>query len=258
MGRLQYKVAVVTGGAAGIGEGVVRDFVEHGAKVVFADVNAERGNALAAELSAAGAQAHFLQASVDREEEARAVVGAAEARHGRLDVLVNNAAIRAYQDVVQASGESWEQILGVNLKGYIFFAKAAIPVMARGGGGSVINMASVRYVVAGSRTVQYATTKAAILGLTRSMARDHAGDGIRVNAVGPGPIFTDFHKQRARELGKSEEQYVREFGADTLLKRPGTPREVAAVVTFLAGDEASFVTGSCYFVDGGVTAFAEA
>ena len=103
-------------------------------------------------------------------------------------------------------------------------------------------------------TVQYDTTKAASLGLTRSMARDHAADGIRVVAVGPGPIFTHFHAQRARELGQTEDQYRAAFGADTMMNRPGTPREVANAVLFLASDEASFITGTCLFVDGGQTA----
>ena len=183
----------------------------------------------------------------------RNCVAAAIERYGKLDVLVNNAGIRNYLDVTEASEASWDQILGVNLKGYAFCAKAAIPVMRDGGGGVVVNIASVRSLVAGEKCVQYDTTKAAILGLTRSMARDHAQDNVRVMAVGPGPIFSDFHEQRAVDLGQTHAEYKAVFGSDTMLDRPGTPLEVANAILFLASDEASFMTGTCVFVDGGQT-----
>ena len=141
----------------------------------------------------------------------------------------------------------------VNLMGYVFCAKAAITQMRTSGGGVIVNMASVRSMVVGPKCVQYDTTKHAILGLTRSMARDHAADNVRVMAVGPGPIFTDFHEKRAKELGQTDEQYCEKFGADTMMNRPGTPLEVANAVLFLASDEASFMTGTCIFVDGGQT-----
>ena len=126
--------------------------------------------------------------------------------------------------------------------------------MKKTGGGVIVNLASVRSLVAGPKCVQYDTTKAAILGLTRSMARDHAPDNIRVMAVGPGPIFTDFHEKRAEELGQTHDQYKREFGLDTMMNRPAAPIEVANVILFVASDEASFMTGTCVFVDGGQTA----
>jgi NAD(P)-dependent dehydrogenase (short-subunit alcohol dehydrogenase family) len=167
---------------------------------------------------------------------------------------VNNAGIRLYQTVVEASEESWDTIFGVNVKGYAFCAKAAIPAMRYTGGGSIVNVASIRAVVAGGNMVQYDTTKAAVAGLTRAMARDHAAENIRVNAVCPGPIFTPFHERRAAAADKSPEVFKEEFGQDTMLKRPGTPREVAACILFLASEDASYVTGTCLFVDGGQTA----
>jgi len=201
-----------------------------------------------------GANAFFMEAHVEREGEAAGFVRQAADRFGRLDILVNNAGIRKYHTVVDATVESWDEILGVNLKGYAFCAKAAIPLMHRGGGGSIVNVASVRSATSVGKTTQYDTTKAAIAGLTRGMAVDHAPDGIRVNAVCPGPIFTPFHERRTREMGRTLEQYREDAAKSTILKRPGTPEEVAACILFLASDDASFVTGTLLFVDGGLTA----
>ena len=251
MGRMQGKVAAITGGAGGIGGETVRRFLEEGAKVAFCDTDSEKGDRF--ELELATGDAFFMRADVSREPEAAGFVDETASRFGRIDVLVNNAAIRNYVDVTEASAESWEQVLGVNLLGFAFCAKAAISQMRRTGGGVVVNLASVRSLVAGPKCVQYDTTKAAILGLTRSMARDHAPDNVRVMAVGPGPIFTDFHARRAEELGQSHEQYKTAFGVDTMMDRPGTPREVANAIAFVASDEASFMTGTCIYVDGGQT-----
>ena len=251
MNRMQDKVAAITGGAGGIGGATVRRFLEEGAKVAFCDRDAEKGSAFARELGTD--DAFFVQTDVSSEAQTAAFIEQAVTRYGKLDVLVNNAGIRNYVDVTEASEESWDQILGVNLKGYAFCAKAAISAMRNSGGGVVVNIASVRSLVAGTKCVQYDTTKAAILGLTRSMARDHAPDNIRVMAVGPGPIFTDFHENRAVELGQTHDEYRASFGSDTMLESPGTALEVANAILFLASDEASFMTGTCIFVDGGQT-----
>jgi NAD(P)-dependent dehydrogenase (short-subunit alcohol dehydrogenase family) len=144
--------------------------------------------------------------------------------------------------------------LNVNLKSYAFCAKGAIPAMRQAGGGSIVNVASIRSVVAGGNMVQYDTTKAAVAGLTRAMALDHAADGIRVNAVCPGPIFTRFHERRAEAAGRTHEDFRADFGRGTMLGRAGTPAEVAACILFLASDDASYVTGASLYVDGGHTA----
>jgi NAD(P)-dependent dehydrogenase (short-subunit alcohol dehydrogenase family) len=254
MDRLSGKVAAVTGGASGIGEATVRRFVAEGARVAFADRDVERGKRVQADIEAAGGQAIFVEAQMQREAEALAFVRQTADRFGRLDVLVNNAGVRLYHTVVDAPAESWDEILGVNLKGYAFCAKAAIPLMREHGGGTIVNVASVRSVTSVGKTTQYDTTKAAVAGLTRGMAADHAADGIRVNAVCPGPIYTPFHERRLREQGRTYEQYREDAARGTMLRRHGTPEEVAACILFLASDDASYVTGTLLFVDGGMTA----
>ena len=187
MARFDGKVAAVTGGASGIGEATVRRFVAEGARVAFCDRDGERGQRVAAELEAAGARVAFTQADVGTEAACLGFVNGAAQTFGRLDILVNNAGIRKYEKVDEASAESWNEILDVNLMSYVFCAKAAVPLMRRNGGGAIVNTASVRSVVAGGGNLQYDTTKAAIAGLTRGLAADHSAEGIRVNAVGPWP-----------------------------------------------------------------------
>jgi NAD(P)-dependent dehydrogenase (short-subunit alcohol dehydrogenase family) len=239
MGRLDGKVAAVTGGASGIGEATVRRFVAEGASVAFCDRDGERGQRVAAELETAGAKVAFTQADVGTEAAC-------------LDFV--NGAIRKYEKVDEATAASWKEILDVNLMSYVFCAKAAVPLMRRNKGGAIVNVASVRSVVAGGGNLQYDTTKAAVAGLTRALAADHSPDGIRVNAVGPGPIFTPFHQRRIAAAGETVEQYNAKAAQGTMLKRPGRAEEVAAAILFLASDDASYVTGALLFVDGGMTA----
>ena len=171
MGRLDGKVAAVTGGASGIGEATVRRFVAEGASVAFCDRDGERGQRVAAELEAAGARVAFTQADVGTEAACLGFVNGAGEKFGRLDILVNNAGIRKYEKIDEASAASWNEILSVNLMSYAFCAKAAVPLMRgnKGGapGGAIVNVASVRSIVAGGGNLQYDTTKAAVAGLTR-------------------------------------------------------------------------------------------
>src|SRR4029453_18444784 len=157
MARLDGKVAAVTGGASGIGEATVRRFVTEGAKVAFADRDAERGKRVAAEIAASGGEAVFVEAHMQRETEAAAFVRQAAERFGRLDILVNNAGVRLYHTVEDATAESWDEILGVNLKGYAFCAKAAIPFLRQAAPSSIVNVASVRSVTSIGKTTQYDT-----------------------------------------------------------------------------------------------------
>lgn len=251
MRGLEGQVAVVTGGAGGIGEATIRRFLEEGVAVVFMDWNADAGAKLAETL---GARATFVCGDVSNEAECAALAARAFELHGRIDILVNNAGIRNYESVTETDAAGWDKILGVNLMGYVFCAKACIPYMRDAGVGAIVNVASIRSLQAGQRTVQYDTSKAAILGLTRSIARDYADVGVRVNAVGPGPIYTPFHQQRAADAGLTQDEYRARFGAQTMLKRPADAVEVANAITFLASAEASYITGTCLYVDGGLTA----
>src|ERR1700743_1581225 len=221
MARLDGKIAAVTGGASGIGEATVRRFVAEGASVAFCDRDGERGQRIVAELEAAGAKVTFAQADVGTEAACLDFVNGAAEKFGRLDILINNAGIRKYEKIDEASAASWTKILNVNLLSYAFCAKAAVPLMRRAGGGAIVNTASVRSMVAGGGNLQYDTTKAAIAGLTRALAADHAPEGIRVNAVGPGPIFTPFHQRRIAAAGETVEQYNARAAQATMGTRPG-------------------------------------
>src|SRR6202008_85414 len=254
MGRLDGKAAAVTGGASGIGEATVRLFLAEGASVAFCDRDGERAQPVAAELETAGAKVPFTQADVGTEAACLDFVNGAAQKFGRLNILVNNAGIRKYEKIDEASAASWKEILDVNLMGYVFWAKAAVPLMRRNQAGAIVNVASVRSVVAGGGNLQYDTTKAAIAGLTRALAADHSSEGIRVNAVGPGPILTPFHERRIAAAGQTVEQYNAQAARGTMMKRPGRADEVAAAILFLASDDASYVTGALLFVDGGLTA----
>jgi 2-hydroxycyclohexanecarboxyl-CoA dehydrogenase len=177
MGRLDGKVAAVTGGASGIGEATVRRFVGEGASVAFCDRDrdGERGQRVAAELETAGAKVALTQADVGSEAACLAFVNGAGQKFGRLDILINNAGIRKYEKVDEASAASWKEIPDVNLMGYVFCAKGAVPLMRRNKGGAIVNVASVRSVVAGGGNLQYDTTKAAVAGTRRRpLARRHS------------------------------------------------------------------------------------
>src|ERR1700735_4330186 len=220
MGRLEGKVAAVTGGASGIGEATVRRFIAEGASVAFCDRDAERGQRVAAELETGGARVAFTQADVGTEAACLGFINGAAQAFGRLDILINNAGIRKYEKVDEASAESWGEILNVNLMSYVFCAKAAVPLMRSNKGGAIVNVASIRSVVAGGGNLQYDTTKAAVAGLTRALAADHSPDEYSCERRRPGPIFTPFRQRRIAAAGETVEQYNAETAQGTMMKRP--------------------------------------
>lgn len=253
--RFEGKVALVTGGTSGIGEATAVRLAAEGARVAIVGRDSERGNALAERIGTEGGEAVFVEADVTQENEVSAMVDAVMSRFGGIDVLVNNAGIINFGTVITADIDEWDALMATNVRSVFLVSRSALPHMIAGGGGSVVNLGSNLGLVGTRGAAAYATSKGAIVQLTKAMALDHVADGIRVNCVCPGTIDTPL-VQRQR-VGRTEEQ-LRQSDARLRERHPigrmGTPEEVAAVIAFLASDEASFVTGSLYSVDGGYIA----
>lgn len=247
MGRFVGKVAVITGGASGIGAAAARRFHGEGASVVLADLNVEAGEALAAELGEG--RARFRRVDVAVWPEVEALVADAVHAFGGLDILFNNAGIGSFANVVDLPVEDWRRVIDVDLSSVFYGCKAAIPALRARGGGAIINTASISGLAADFSFAAYNAAKAGVINLTRAVAIDHARENIRVNAVCPGPVDTPII------AGINDLQGVREaWDARVPMGRFARPEEIAAVVAFLASDDASYMTGSILAVDGGVTA----
>jgi len=244
--RFEGKAIIVTGGASGIGRACVEAFAAEGGAVVIADLDAEKGEALAAELSAKGAKARFVRTDVGDAKAAGALVDATLEWACRLDVLVNNAGIIKTAEFLELAEADFDAVLRVNLKGAFLIGQAAARVMAARGGGAIVNMSSANAVLAIPNQVPYVVSKGGLNQLTKVMALALAEKNIRVNAVGPGSILTDLLK-----VVMANDEARRRILARTPLGRCGEPAEIARVVLFLASDEASYVTGQCLYADGG-------
>lgn len=255
MDRLKGKVAIVTGGGAGIGRATCELFAEEGAAVVVAERDHSTGAAVAESIRRQGGRALFVSTDVAEEQSIRSMVEAADAEFGRIDILVNNAAVFVLRGI-EATVEEWREILDVNVIGPSLCAKHCVPIMRRGGSGSIVNLASISSVIAQSQMVTYNATKAAIANMTRCMAMDLAPDNIRVNAVGPGAVWTQIVARLTAEKGLDREaaNLDPDWGGAHLLKRIAEPREIAYPILFLASEEASFITGTLLMADGGYTA----
>jgi NAD(P)-dependent dehydrogenase (short-subunit alcohol dehydrogenase family) len=250
--KLKDKVAIVTGGAKGIGWGIAKVFVEEGAKVVVVDWDDKAGPKTAAELTAAGGEVIFVKCDVSNEEEVKAMVQAAVDKFGRIDILVNDAGIGVYKSVLDCTSADWDKCLAVNLKGQFLCAKYAIPYMQKVGKGAIVNISSVHSFATANGTGPYAASKGGITALTRNMAIDY-GPAIRVNSIAPGWVLTpliqsifDSYSDPAGQQRTTEEHQV--------MKRIGRPEDIGHAAAFLASDEASFITGTQLYVDGGLTA----
>lgn len=249
--RLEGKVALISGGARGMGATEARLFAQEGAKVVICDVLEEEGRQVEAEINEAGGEALFVRLDVTNESDWENAIGATVRRFDRLDILVNNAGISAPASRVEdVAVEEWEQIMAVNAKGVLLGTKAAIPELRKAGGGSIINISSQLGLVGTvMSSPQYQASKGAVRIFTKATAIQYAEDGIRANSVHPGPIVTPM-----TEAGRADPERYQRMVARIPMGRYGEPEEVAYGVLFLASDESSFMTGSELVIDGGWTA----
>ncbi|MFO7293900.1 MAG: 3-oxoacyl-ACP reductase FabG [Actinomycetes bacterium] len=243
------KVALVTGGASGIGRACAAAFAAGGASVVIADYDEDEGRQTAEELSADGAPVSFVAVDVSRPEQCEAMVRHAVEEHGGLHIAVNNAGIGGDQAPVgEYPVDGWDRVIAINLSGVFYGMRYEIPAMLEAGGGSIVNMASILGSVGFPNSASYVAAKHGVLGLTKSAALEYSAQGIRVNSVGPAFINTPLIEENLDEEARAGLVAVHPIG------RLGEPEEVAALVAFLASDEASFLTGGYYLADGAYTA----
>jgi len=250
--RLEAKVALITGAGSGIGRESALLFAREGAAVVVVDVAEDAGRAVVREVEADGGRASFVRADVSKAGDCEAMVAHAEATYGKLDVLFNNAGIMDGRDddAVTTDEAVWDLTMAINAKGVFLGCKFGIPAIQRAGGGSVINTASfVALLGAATPQVAYTASKGAVLALTRELAVVHARENVRVNALCPGPLRTELLMKFLDTEAKKQRRLVH-----VPMGRFGEAREMAQAALYLASDESSYVTGSEFVVDGGITA----
>lgn len=245
MTRLQNKVAIVTGGSAGLGKATAQLFASEGAAVSIWDINAEAGQALADSIKEAGQRAEFRQVDVSDPAAVATAMAAVRDTFGSLDVLINNAGITRDSTLLKMDEEQFDQVIDVNLKGVFTCGQAAARIMVEQGSGSIVNTSSVVALYGNFGQSNYVATKAGVIGMTKVWARELGRKGVRVNAVAPGFIAT--------EMVMAMPEKVRDMMAEkTPMQRLGQPEEIARAYMFLASDEAAFVHGAVLSVDGGL------
>ena len=250
MNTLANKVALITGGASGIGRATAILFAQEGAAVAIVDINAKQGGSIVAEIESALGKAIFIPCDVTQAEDCRNAVEQTVAAFGGLDILFNNAGIIRRADVLQTTEAEWDRVMAVNVKSVFLLSKYAIPHMEKAGGGSIINTSSGWGLRGGRSAVSYCASKGAVINMTRAMAIDHGAQNIRVNAICPGDTDTPMLRDEARQLGQPEKEFMEE-AADRPLRRYAQPIEIAQAVLYLASEAASYITGSALVIDGG-------
>lgn len=243
--KLKNKVALITGGANGIGKVTASLFLKEGAKVVITDVNEEAGVKAATELSEISEDILFFQANVSESEQVKKMIESTLQRFGKIDILINNAGITIDGLLVKMEDSSWEKVLDVNLTGVYKCTKTVLPIMLEQGSGVILNASSVVGLYGNVGQTNYAATKAGVIGLTKSWAKELGPKGIRVNAVAPGFIVTDM-------TAKVPEKILKMMEEKTPLRKLGKPEDIANAYLFLASEEANYVNGTILSVDGGL------
>lgn len=249
-GTLRGKVAVVTGGASGIGRATALLLARERASVVIADVNHKAGTDVLCEIVSFGGQAVIERADVSRSEDCARVVNRTRSEFGALHILFNNAGITRRANVVELDEAEWDRVMNVNVRSVFLMSKFAVPLIAASGGGSIINTASGWGLAGGPRAVAYCASKGAVVLLTKAMAVDHGPQNIRVNCICPGDTDTPMLRDEALQLHELPKEFLAD-AAKRPLGRIGKPEEIAQAVLYLASDASSFVTGAAMVVDGG-------
>ncbi|HCL25865.1 MAG TPA: cyclopentanol dehydrogenase [Dehalococcoidia bacterium] len=247
--RLENKVALISGGAKGMGAVEAKLFAQEGAKVVIGDIREEEGRKIEAEINETGGECVFVPLDVTDEDAWQKAVDEAVTRFGKLDILVNNAGVFLHHTVEDTSSDEWDLMMDINAKGVFLGAKSAIPAMRKAGGGSIVNISSVAGLVGAPYSSAYNASKGAVRLFTKSTAIQYAGEGIRCNSVHPGLIETDMSA-----AVRSDPAIVARRQTGSPIERLGQPEDVSYGVLYLASDESSFVTGSELVIDGGWTA----
>jgi NAD(P)-dependent dehydrogenase (short-subunit alcohol dehydrogenase family) len=248
--QLHGKTVLITGGAGGIGRATALLFAREGAAIGIVDLNQEAGDEVAREVSDAGGHAIFERADVTLAAHCQRVVERTVHEFGGIHILFNNAGIIRRASVVEISEEDWDAVMAVNVKSVFLMSREVIPIMAKAGGGSIINTASGWGLAGGPRAAAYCASKGAVVLLTKAMAIDHGRQNIRVNCICPGDTDTAMLRSEARQLGEAEDRFLSD-SARRPLGRVGRPEEIAHAALYLASDAASFVTGTALVVDGG-------
>ncbi|MBE9916537.1 glucose 1-dehydrogenase [Paenibacillus donghaensis] len=249
--NLSGKVAVITGGASGIGLATAELLADFGAHAALIDINEEAGEKAAAAIRAKGGQASFYRCNVTSAADCERVAAEIASAQGGIHILFNNAGVIRRKTVTELEEKDWDLVLDVSLKGVYLLSKYVIPIMEQGGGGSIINTGSGWGLKGGDRAAAYCAAKAGVVNLTKAMAIDHGPANIRVNCVSPGDTDTPLLRDEAKQLRQDEAAFLVASAGGRPLERLGTPRDIANSVLFLASDLSSWVTGSVLVVDGG-------